>query len=307
MQLKVAFWGSTYPKYELYCPHWIGVKAGLTELGVDYKFLCCRSNFNYVDETVEFKPDLLIVGLADPLRDPATLYNIKVRLPNIKIVFWYGDLRTERTNRLFGNFNGKLDAMFVSNDGQRQFWQENLRIKNIHFLPLACEVMEKPIYNPKFAFKTVFIGSKTFSVDFDKRAKMVNDFERCGVKRIDSKDHKMRLKIYEKMPEIYSSSKISLDISHYTEIQGYTSVRYWEIPAMWGFALTKRFPGCEEFYPESMRAYFDTFEEAMEKIRYYLAHEEERLKMVELSHEHAKNHTHAKRFEEMFKILELKY
>ena len=304
-KLKVVFWGSTYPKYEMFCPHWIGVKAGLEEIGTDYLFLCCRSDFDYVKKTVEFKPDLIICGLPDPLKEGDMFGVIKRKLPHVKIVFWYGDLRNEKTNRLQVDMKGKLDAMFVSNNGQEKFWQRNLNIKEVHFLPLACEVMPKPRYNPKFAFKAVFIGAKNFSTDFYQRAVLINDFEKAGVKRIDSQLRDVRMKIYQNMPAIYSTSKIALDISHYTDIKGYTSVRYWEIPAMWGFALTKRFPGCEEFYPESIHAYFDDFTEAMEKMRYYLAHENERLKMLELAHEHAKNHTHAHRFQRMFEILDL--
>jgi hypothetical protein len=196
-----------------------------------------------------------------------------------------------------------LDAMFVSNDGQKKFWQKNLGIQEVHFLPLACEPLEKPIIDERFAFSRVFIGCKNFSTEFHKRAVLINDFEKMGVKRIDSQLEELRTQIYKNMPAIYSSSKISLDISHYTDIQGYTSVRYWEIPAMWGFALTKRFPGCEEFYPETMRAYFDTFEEAVDKMRYYLTHETERKKMVRLAHKHSYNHTHVQRFKEMFRVL----
>lgn len=312
--MKVVFWGSKLPSYELYCPHWLGVQAGLKRLGCEYLFLCCRSDFDYIKKTIEFNPDLVVLGLPDPLKQflPYSsegvnhLKNLRRKLPNAKIVFWYGDLRTEKTNRLRVNCNGLLDAVFVSNDGQKKFWQQNLRVKDVYFLPLACEPMEQPLYDKRFAFPVVFIGSKNFSTDFYKRAVLINEFEKMGVKRLDSQHVQLRTQIYKNMPKIYSSSKISLDISHYTDIQGYTSVRYWEIPAMWGFALTKRFPGCEEFYPESMRAYWDTFDEAKEKMKYYLTHEKERREMIEKAHKHSYNHTHAQRFQQMFQLLDLK-
>lgn len=303
--MKVVFWGSLIPSYELFCPHWLGVQTGLKRLGCDYLFLCCRSDFDYIKKTIEFKPDLVICGLPDPVSQWLPLENVKHKLPRTKIVFWYGDLRTERDNKLKVNCRGLLDAMFVSNDGQRKFWQENLGIRDIYFLPLACEPIEKPMHDERFAFPKVFIGCKNFSTEFHKRAVLINDFEKAGVKRIDSQLTELRTQIYRNMPKIYSSSKIALDISHYTDIQGYTSVRYWEIPAMYGFALTKRFPRCEEFYPETMRAYFDTTLEALDKMRYYLTHEEERMKMVELAHKHSYQHTHSERFKKMFKILDI--
>jgi hypothetical protein len=311
--MRVVFWGSKLPSWELYCPHWLGVQAGLKRLGCDYLFLCCRSDFDYIKKTIEFKPDLVICGLPDPLKHFLPygsdglnhLEDVRRKLPNAKIVFWYGDLRTKKTNKLQANCSGLLDAMFVSNDGQKEFWQKNLNIKEVHFLPLACEPLDKPTYDERFAFDMVFIGAKSFSPEFYKRAVLINDFEKIGVKRINSRVPELRAQIYKNMPKIYSSSKISLDVSHYTDIQGYTSVRYWEIPAMWGFALTKRFPGCEEFYPESIRAYFTDFDEAKEKMKFYLTHENERKKMVEAAHKHSYNHTHAQRFQQMFKILGL--
>lgn len=304
--MKVVFWGALEPEYELYCPHFMGVKTALKEVSSDFLFLCCRSDPQFVKKTIEFKPDLVICGLPDPINQFFPLENVRHKLPDAKIVFWYGDLRTERTNNLRVHVGGLLDAMFVSNDGQSKFWRENLGIKDVFFLPLACEPEERRLFDPRFAFNAVFIGAKSFSTEFHKRAMLINRFEKLGVKRLDSQISHLRKQIYEHMPIIYSSSKIALDISHYTNIQGYTSVRYWEIPAMWGFALTKRFPGCEDFYPESTRVYFTEFEEAEEKINFYLEHEDERKKMIGLAHKHSYNHTHKKRFEEMFRVLELK-
>jgi spore maturation protein CgeB len=303
--MKVVFWGSTHPEYEKYCPHWLGVRSGLKELGCNYLFLCCRSDPNYLSKTFRFNPDLIICGLTDPIAQYLPLENIRHKLPKVKIVFWYGDLRDEKNNRLQVDCKGLLDAMFVSNNGQEEFWKKNLHIDRVHFLPLACDPIEKPIYDDKFKFDKVFIGTKNYGGDFYKRAAMINEFEKNGVKRIDSQEVQLRTKIYQNMPKIYSSSKISLDISHYTDIPGYTSVRYWEIPAMWGFALTKRFPGCTDFYPESIHTYFDTMQEALEKMDYYLEHEEERKEMVEKAHKHSYNHTHAKRLKKMFEVLEL--
>jgi spore maturation protein CgeB len=78
------------------------------------------------------------------------------------------------------------------------------------------------------------------------------------------------------------------------------------IPASQGFALTKRFPGCELLYSESERVYFDTFEEALDKRDFYLTHESERLKMVELGHKKSFEHRYDKRFKRMFELLDIR-
>ena len=301
---KIVFWGSTHPQYELYCPNWIGVKKGLKEVAEDHLYLCCRSDPQFVQKTIDFNPDLVICGLTNPILEVKPLEKIRKALPNAQVVFWYGDLRTYLSNKMHTDCSKLLDAMFVSNDGQESFWKRTLNIEHVFFLPLGCTPIEEPIIDKRFAFDSVFIGCRNFSGDFAKRAMLINDFEIAGVKRIDSADSALRAKIYQAMPSIYSSSKVVLDISHYTDIPGYTSVRYWEIPAFFGFGLTARFPRCEEFYPESIHAYFDTFEEALDKIKYYVEHDKERKEMVQKAHAHSYNHTHVKRLEQMFNILE---
>ena len=111
---------------------------------------------------------------------------------------------------------------------------------------------------------------------------------------------KLRAKVMKEMPSIYRSSKISLDWSHFTDIPGYTSNRFLIITASAGFAMTKRFPGCEEWYPEGTRVYFDTEEEFLEKREFYLTHEEEREAIRIKGYAHAQLHTYEDRFERMF-------
>lgn len=155
-----------------------------------------------------------------------------------------------------------------------------------------------------FGFPFVFIGGQISEGAFHARASMIENFRlKAGLTLVNSFEPKMRARIFQEMPAIYSNSKVCLDVSHFTDIKGYTSIRFFEIPAMFGFALTKRFPGCEELYPEGTRVYFDTFEEAVEKKNYYLTHEKERAAIVEAGHKHSYQHTYDKRFRQMFELL----
>ena len=75
---------------------------------------------------------------------------------------------------------------------------------------------------------------------------------------------------------------------------------------MGGCAVAKRFPGCEELFPEGTKAYFDTPEEAADKIKYYLENEEERNKIKIAGKKWAnKYHTYDVRFKELFKKLDI--
>jgi len=300
--MKLALIASNYPDYENYCPNNIGMKAGLDRLGIDWKFFSCRGGSDWVSEVIKYDPTLVVYGLKDIVENKEWREKIRNSLPSATIVFWYGDLRNEQMNYPQADCSKTIDAMFVSNDAQSEFYKDKLKINQVYFLPLGAEKQE-PEFNKKFAFDFVFVGSKNFSGQFYDRAKMITKFEEDGAFRIDSQSPPLRKKIYQAMPSIYKSSKISLDISHFTDVKGYTSNRYWNIPASHGFALTKRFPGCEEFYPEDMRAYFDTIEEGLEKKKYYLEHNNERQKMAYKAHIHSINHTHDTRFREMFRLL----
>ena len=299
--MKIVYIGATYPELELHCPNFKGVKAGLERLGHPYLFLNCRPEFTHFDEIKYFEPDLIVYGLLDMIKHKDWRDRIRKENPKAKIVMWYGDLRLEYM-QITADCS-EMDAMFVSNNAQESMYKRIWNMKEVHFLPLGAEPIPEPIYEEKFAFDFVFIGGKITSPHFMSRVLEITRFEEEGLEVVNSFNADLRAKIMQKMPVIYSSSKICLDISHFTNLDGYTSNRFWNIPAMWGFPLTKRFPNCEKLFKN--RAYFDTFEEAIQLRDYYLTLEKERLELLNKAHEESYNHTYDKRFLEMFKILKI--
>lgn len=297
--MKIVYIGATYPELELHCPNFKGVKAGLTRLEIPYLFLTCRPSFTEFQEIKDFKPDLIVYGLLDMIKHKEWRDRIKAENPQAKIVMWYGDLRLTQIDADCS----ELDAMFVSNNGQNEMYKRIWKVKEVHFLPLGAEPIDKPMYEPKLAFDFVFIGGKITVATFINRATEINEYEKKGLMVINSFKEAMRAKIMKNMPKIYSSSKICLDISHFTDIDSYTSNRFWNIPAMYGFALTKRFPNCEKLFKN--RIYFDTFDEAISLRDYYLEHEDERLDLLEKAHKESYEHTYDKRFLKMFDILKI--
>lgn len=299
---KIAIVGATYPELELYCPNFVGMQAGLKRLGIPFIFVTCRPDFN-AQEVIDFNPDLVVYALRDCAIHNEWRRELKNALPNAKFVLWYGDYRDSGTGQIEADISD-LDCMFISNDNQEKFYKFFWKAKRVEFLPLGAEPLEKPIYNAKFDLPFIFVGGQITSGAFANRSNLIQRFrDDAHLALINSFDPHVRLKIMKAIPEIYSSAKVVLDISHFTHAKGYTSNRYWVIPANFGFALTKRWPGCEEFYPEDCRAYFDTYEEAIEKRNYYLTHEDERRAMIERAHKHSWNHSYDKRFLRMFELL----
>lgn len=301
---KIVIVGADWPELEKYCPNWQGMKAGLDRLAIPYLFISCRPTLN-VEQILAFEPDLVVYALRDMISHKDWRDQIRAGLPDAKIVMWYGDLRNELTGQWEADCR-EMDAMFVSNNAQEKFYKTGWRMKNVYYLPLGCEPMAEPIFNKKYEFDFVFIGGQISEGAFQKRSKEIDKFKLDGgLTVINSFEPDIRARIFQAMPVIYSSAKIALDVSHFTNIEGYTSIRFFEIPAMFGFALTKRFPGCEQLYPAGARVYFDTFEEAMELKNYYLVNEKERRDIIKKAHKHSYQHTYDKRFLKMFELLNL--
>ncbi len=85
--------------------------------------------------------------------------------------------------------------------------------------------------------------------------------------------------------------------------------RTFEVPACGGFLLTgKADDDISEYYiPDKEVVVFNNTEDLIEKCKYYLSHEAERTAIAKAGYERTiKDHTYQKRFEQIFKALELK-
>lgn len=300
---RVALILADWPSYELYCPNFSGMQDGLREMGIEYKLISCRPELN-VQDVIDYKPDLIVYGLLDMVKNKIWRNKIRQELPDAKIIMWYGDLRDSMTGQVDADMS-EIDMMFVSNNAQNEFYERKWKVKKCQFMPLGCSIYT-PNYRSELDFPFVFVGAKITGSWFINRAKNIIDLERNGLKVVNApadRETTLRSEIMRQIPDLYFSSKIVLDISHFTDINGYTSNRFWVIPASGGFALTKRWPGCEEFYPEGTRVYFDTTEECIEKKNYYLSHDDEREKIRKASYEQAKLHTYPYRWRKIFDLL----
>lgn len=301
---RVAIVGANWPAYERYCPTWSGMQSGLTALGIENRLFTCRPALD-TDALTAYSPDLVVYGLLDMVRTYQTRMQIRTALPKAKIVMWYGDLRSpEHTGGQSAANMSEIDMMFVSNDWQSDYYKRAWCVPDCRFLPLGA-ALSNPAYDKSFDFDFVFIGGQITGTGFLDRARTIWYLKENGLKTLDGPVARplMRAKIMKHMPTIYRSSKVVLDWSHFTDIPGYTSNRYWNITAAGGFALTKRFPGCEDFYPTGTRVYFDTAHEALELRDYYLSHPDERETIRAAGYAHAIHHTYEERFATMFSML----
>ena len=91
------------------------------------------------------------------------------------------------------------------------------------------------------------------------------------------------------------SSRIALNFIRRANWDGHT-MRTFEIPACGGFLLTQRTSEQLEFFEEGKEmACFSSPEEMVEKVRYYLSHEEERQRIAQAGHQKVTNGGHTYR------------
>lgn len=277
-------------------------------LGHEYKEFDIRTYSAEVilESLKRFDPELIIYAIDDVVEKKL---HVEIRgQHSCPIVMWYCEIRTPETGGgLRGQLGEYIDTLFLSNDGQADYYKEHHGL-TVKYLPQAGVPVEKIEYDERWSFQIVFIGTLGVHGFWGKRARFILPLKNMPeFKQLNGATPEERMMYYRLMPKIYGSSSICLDVSHNWEFQKYCSNRYYAIPANGGFSLTKRFPGCEEIYPEGIgKVYFDTYEEEIEKIIYYIDsdHDAEREKIRQLGLEYCrKHHTYPHRIKKMLSYL----
>ena len=295
-------------------PDHLGIKQGAKWMNWDFKVVDPILNDPPADwlvkECVKFKPDFIIHGNTDSITKvicPA----IKVELPNTKQVFWMLDYRPDILE--YDGFwptweqnKSGLDHIFISNYGQLKLWAEKMNCSS-SFLPHGCWVI-KPRYDKKYYHKVLFIGGNTDSYPYNKRVELLSELLKLvEFDWLNETENDKRNEVWTIMPEVYHTSDIVLDISHFWDNPGYASGRYWYTAGLGGCSVTKRFPGYEEFYQDKKHKwYFDTPQEASDIIKWLLKHPSVIKKTKKLAWEHNKKyHNYKVRFTQMLKDINL--
>lgn len=111
----------------------------------------------------------------------------------------------------------------------------------------------------------------------------------------------------EKMVEVFGHSRISLNLTN-SSVGGPQQIkgRNFEVPGCGGFLLTGQAENLAEYYvPDKEIVCFDTLGELCEKTRYYLQHDEERLKIAQAGYERTiREHTYERRLKQLFEKIE---
>ena len=116
-------------------------------------------------------------------------------------------------------------------------------------------------------------------------------------------ENKGPIQYQNEMPLAFKYSKINLNIT-LRSIQNGIPLRAMDIMGAGGFLLTNYQADFERhFIPDEDYVYYGSREELLDKVRYYLVHEEERARIAENGCRKVREtHTYAHRVREMFEI-----
>lgn len=250
--------------------------------------------FQQQDLLAEFKKDEfdLYFSIQGKI-DSDFLKSLKSHNPEIKTVYWLGDVLVDAAKRRFeglkeASLAGALDALLVSYRGTYEGLIAQ-GFKNVHYFPFGYSstfhrVGEiSPEERQKYTCAVSFVGTH-----YPERAEIIRylnkhlnepvqvwgrGWQGSGIKSNG------RLSLQDSL-KVYACSKISLNIHHHLTDNGF-NMKFYEIPAAGGFQICDWQEELEKT-PLALTPSFDSKEKLLILLKEYLAKESERNRLKAL-------------------------
>ncbi|MDE6404914.1 MAG: glycosyltransferase [Lachnospiraceae bacterium] len=155
-----------------------------------------------------------------------------------------------------------------------------------------------------------YIGMKLAAVERERTLNRLSEhfdvtlYTRSDASRLPKVHCKGGVSTLTEMPKVFQASKINLNMTM-RPIETGLSLRIWDILGCGGFLLTNYQSEIPDYFEigRDLETY-ESMEELEEKVRYYLAHDEERVEIAISGYEKvAKYHTYEVRLAQMIRIL----
>jgi len=263
---------------------------------------------NLSRQIIDYEPTLVIVILRNI--PPYVIDSIK-KASNVKIVFWTGDgmVNLQRQYALIS----KYDAWFVKDRYMYDFMRSKLRL-NVHLLPECCNpYVQKP--PSKTAFGSKYDVSVVGTL-YPYRANILDQLIADDI-TVDifgampnwigakwKQRHAHQYVVLDKKNEVFYGSKINLNTIFYGDIDA-GNCRLFEVAGAGGFQICDRKEAIKNYFVEDEEiVFFDTADELIKKIKYYLEHQDEAEAIAKRGHERAlKEHRYEDRINKIFEII----
>lgn len=220
----------------------------------------------------DISPELIIFGHAELISEETFEY---IKKKKIRMIFWYNDIPLQNH---FKNVAHYFDFILTTAGGD---FISNIKRynENTFFLPnLVDENIEK-----YYAYeKRKFENDVLFTGRHDKeREALIKYLEKNINRDINLKfvgHNKQSVLIGEQYLKILANSKICINHNRDFTIkyEWYTSDRLFHILGNGSFALSTRIINGEDFFEDKLE-YYESYEELVSKINYFMHNEEERI------------------------------
>lgn len=229
---------------------------------------------------------------------------------------------------LYNEDHNFFDRLATANDYTKGYldaiMEAQLRVQGYNFIEevLTPDIMEElqrvapyqstpsGIETPGYIYSNYFIDRKLTSIERQRLLASVAEHAALKVYTIDknaviAKAQNMgAVDYYSEMPYVFANSKINLNIT-LRSIQSGIPLRAMDIMGASGFLLTNfQADFLDYFIPNEDFVYYESEEDLIDKVNYYLSHEKERAEIAHNGHEKVKaNHSFEKFFEHIFQIV----
>jgi spore maturation protein CgeB len=254
-------------------------------------------------ETV--RPDLLI-GIKAELVLPDTIRRLRLRFPSMRTVLWFTD-DPRYFNSLLSLIAPAYQHIFSVSPVAVK-WYSRIGIHEVHHLPVGCDPdLHRPIELSSedieaFGSDICFVGTY-----YPNRARILRRLQKSGFRvkvwgkfwtRMTGIESVSQSLDVSRMARAFTAAKVILNIHHPMDIYSHKlNMRTFEATASRGFLLTDRPKGLEEFFsPNRELVCYDSEDDLLQRVQYYIHHDSERQTIAYLGQQRAyRDHTYRNR------------
>lgn len=285
------------------------------------KFGIDGMNRKLIEDCNSLNPDLVLIIKGEEIK-PVTLRLLKMKR---KVALWNLDITTfgkKLPESKYLDHIKNVDYFFTAVKG----FVEPIKKTNSNtfYLPQGCDpTKNKPsVFNhyqeKMFGGDIGFIGNLGIDKFHPGRMELLeyiidngldlkiygNFFDKATVSEKLKQHHSGFSVINEFFATTCGATKIIVGIDAHPEIELANSVKVYRVLCAGGFYLTNRTLGLDKVFKDGVHlVYYDNKKDLIEKIIYYLTHEEERKKIADAGKKEVLKHTYKVRLKEMIEIV----
>lgn len=281
---------------------------------VDVPSINARANRTLVMAAMELQPAAIVVSCNEPVRS-ATLAQLRIGVPSAKLINIYPDTLFNMTESLVAGL--PLYDLFATHTRAGVDVLRRMGCQAPFYLPLAAD---PKLHHPEalsaaeareYGCDVVYVGN--WRPDHEKLLDALEGFDLAiwgSVQWLRARPESSARSRFRGRPlltgteysKAHCAARVALNPIDPTNFPGH-NMRTFELPACRVFSLVTRTPEVQELFEEGKTiACFEGVDELKDKIRYYLAHPEERERIAAAAYAHVVEggHTYLDRARALF-------